>query len=109
VDGCVVTGVYTIAKCDFIIYLPNTITPGNADGLNDGFGILEQHQLLIQDFDIYIYSRWGVLVYHSNDKNFRWYGEFNGYTYHNNMYSYVIFCTDRENQKHVIKGSVLVM
>ena len=109
VEGCVVTGVYTIAKCDFIIYLPNTITPENNDGLNDYFGILEQHQLLIQDFDIYIYSRWGELVFHSNDKNFRWNGEHNGYIYHNNMYSYVIICTDREGQKHLLKGSVLVL
>lgn len=109
VEGCTVTGVYIIEKCDFIIYLPNTITPGNPDGLNDGFGILEQHQLLIQDFNIYIYSRWGELVFYSNDKNFKWYGEHNGYTYHNNMYSYVIFCTDREGQKHLLKGSVLVL
>ena len=29
------------------------------------------------DFEIFLYNRWGELVYQSNDKNFRWNGGYN--------------------------------
>ena len=107
--GCIITGMYTIPKCDFPIYLPNTITPSNHDGLNDYFALNEKSQLFIQDFEIAIFSRWGEQIYYSTDKNFKWYGEYNGYTYQNTLYNYVVTCTDKDGQKHLLKGSILVL
>lgn len=50
------------------IYIPNAFTPDN-DGVNDFFQV-KGHDVL--QFEIWIYNRWGELVYHSNDMNQVW-------------------------------------
>jgi gliding motility-associated-like protein len=54
--------------------LPNVFTP-NSDGLNDFFQIKAEHASTCStNFNIQIFDRWGVLMFNSNDFNFRWDG-----------------------------------
>ena len=108
IHDCPVTGSLTIPHCEFTLHLPNAITPGNGDGLNDYFCIHPKQQLIIQKLEVFIYTRWGDLVYHSKDKNFKWDGSKGGKIFHNSTFSYVIYCTDLEGAEYLYKGSLFV-
>ena len=111
-DNCSVTLWYTIDNCELNIYLPNAITPGNGDGLNDYFSLHEKYLPMIEDFEIRIYTRWGELIYYSDDKNFRWSGVRNPHTGEiliNNIYTYLINFTDSRGIPYQLTGSITVL
>lgn len=109
-DGqCFNTHTIYIKPCEFSIHLPNTITAYSRDGLNDYFSVNERQRQQIKELEVCIYSRWGELVFSSKDKNFMWNGEINGKVLNGNIYTYVIFWIDRQNQKHIEKGSLLTL
>lgn len=112
-DHCEITRSYNIPPCQLNILLPNAITPSNADGHNDYFYIDESQQRLIQDFEIYIYNRWGNLVFYSKEKDFRWNNLEENVTldemYRQSVYSYLIKCTDLRGTHHAYKGSIVVL
>ena len=92
-----------------MIYLPNAITPSNDDGLNDYFYFPEKYLPLITDFEITVYNRWGAVVYHSNDKHFRWNGAINGKIYYGVVYNYVIHFYDIIERPYYLKGTFTVL
>lgn len=53
------------------LYVPNSFTP-NEDGLNDGYSVVTEG---VNVFEIWIYDRWGNLVYNSNNPQFVWDGK----------------------------------
>lgn len=63
-------------KEDYALYVPNTFTP-NGDGINELFMPLGMG-LDIQTFEMYIYDRWGNLIYKTNDMYKGWDGRANG-------------------------------
>ena len=75
-NGCMDTvSKFITVNPDVVIYVPNSFTPGNSDGLNDVF------QIVIPDsgadystFNISIFDRWGTEVFKSNDINKSWNG-----------------------------------
>lgn len=107
--GCSVTAKYAIEPCVFQIYLPNAITPGRGDGLNDYFYIPEKTQSQINLFEISIFNRWGEQVFYSTDKAFMWNGEVKGKIYPQNVYNYIINYTDSAGRPYQIVGSVTVL
>ena len=100
---------YAIKACDLVMFLPNTITPSKLDGTNDVFSIPERTQYQIGTFEITIFNRWGETVFHSTDKNFRWNGEYKGKLYRNNVYSYLIHCTNTQGKPYQFKGTITVL
>ena len=107
--NCSVSAWYQIEKCELNFYLPNAITPGLGDGLNDYFCIHDKYKSMITDFEIRIYSRWGELVFYSNDKDFKWNGEYNGRINRNIIYTYLINFTDNTGIPYQFKGSITVL
>lgn len=59
--------------CTICIEVPNAFSP-NGDGLNDQFKIL--NHCLLQDFEMYIFNRWGERVYYSQRTDEGWDGTF---------------------------------
>ena len=108
--SCEVSTSYTIHPCEHDILLPNAFTP-NGDGINDDFGLPENSLEQIGDamFNVYIYNRWGTLVYTASSKYFRWNGEVNGQIYHNNIYNYVIEYNTPAGVPRKISGSIMVL
>jgi gliding motility-associated-like protein len=84
---------------DFDVYVPNTFTP-NEDGRNDVFQLYCHG---IKKLSIYIYSRWGDLLYQSDDMNFSWDGTFHGEPCEIATYVYELEY-DPYNGKHVSKA-----
>lgn len=94
------TDVVVIIKPDYVIYVPNAFSP-NDDGVNDiflplGEGIDPQH------FDMWIYDRWGNLIYQTNDLYKGWNGKVQGHTDISQIDAYVwkIKCRDRAGNIH---------
>jgi gliding motility-associated-like protein len=56
------------------IYIPNAFSP-NGDGLNDEFKVIG-HSENISSFHMYIYDRWGALVFESRDIFEGWDGKY---------------------------------
>ena len=108
--SCEVEASYTIQPCEREILLPNAFTP-DGDGINDDFGIPEALLDQIGDygFSIYIYNRWGMLVFSATDKRFRWNGEVNGKIYHDNVYNYVLEYNTPIGSPRKKNGSVIVL
>ena len=73
--GCKDTLVKIIdIKPAFVIYIPNAFTP-NADGLNDGFGA---KGVGIAKFQMWVFDRWGHVIFESNDISDYWDGTAKG-------------------------------
>lgn len=92
-----------------VFHLPTAITPTRNEGLNDYFCLPEECKPLISNVEISIYNRWGTMVFHSTDKNFRWNGEVNGKIYFNNVYNYSIICHDTIGRPYILKGTITVL
>lgn len=60
---------------DFNIGIPNAFTP-NGDGLNDEFRIVSN--IILDEFLMQIFNRWGQLVYETSDQHKGWDGTYNG-------------------------------
>jgi gliding motility-associated-like protein len=60
--------------CPVSVYIPTIFTP-NEDGLNDFVDVFGEN---ILNFEIWIFNRWGMEVFHTNDMNLRWDGKYNG-------------------------------
>ena len=53
--------------------IPNIFTP-NGDGINDGFGVEFTPLENVMDFQMFIYDRWGRLVFSTTDSQTFWDG-----------------------------------
>ena len=107
--NCIANASFFVPVCEFVLYLPNAITATAVNGINDYFFIPQYSQRQIQDFEIHIYNRWGQLVFHSEDKNFKWDGSSNGKIFANTTYTYVILCTNYLGKQFLFKGSITVL
>lgn len=76
-------------------FVQNSFTP-NGDGKNDCFSLKNWRG--IQQFSLSIFTRWGQLIFHSNDTNTCWDGKFNNIEQASGTYVYYIkaknFCGD---------------
>lgn len=64
---------YACVDACYEFSLPNVFTPNN-DGIHDLF--IPVTNLFVDEIDIRIYDRWGLLVYQTNDPEIKWDGEY---------------------------------
>ena len=91
-NGCVqlLTVTLGVAGIDCLrIY--EIITP-NGDGRNDTWRL--RNAELYPNIEVFVYSRWGKLVYHSRNAGDEWDGTYNGKLLPNDSYHYVIHLND---------------
>ena len=105
-NGCENTTEKTVTiHPDLAVYAPNAFTP-NGDGLNDFF---EVKGLGIKKYKLQIYSRWGELIYESENLEDQWDGTFNGKKVPADTYIYNIYYTSMVDKSSTLKGTVTVM
>ncbi|MEO8086541.1 MAG: PKD domain-containing protein [Bacteroidota bacterium] len=64
--GCIDSITYkVIVKEDISVFIPNSFTP-NSDGRNEFFTPMGTS---LEDFDFWIFDRWGVEIFHGNETN----------------------------------------
>lgn len=77
-DGCEFSDIINIYESEdgcIILPLPSAFSP-NGDGNNDYFRTINPER--VEDLEIWIYNRWGQLVFYDNKLVFEWDGTFKG-------------------------------
>ena len=76
----------SISVSESMLLVPNVFTP-NGDGKNDEFRVLYRS---IKEYHIWVYNRWGKLVYESTDPAKGWDGTIHNHPAAEGAYFYVI-------------------
>ena len=87
--GCIdsVTQIIEI-KPEFSIYVPNAFTP-DGEEFNQNWKIfVNGHDQY--DFDLYLYNRWGEVIWESHDASVGWDGTYQGQLVQSGMYTWQI-------------------
>lgn len=85
-------------------YLPNVFSP-NGDGFNDGWrpeGFFEG----VQDLEIYVFDRWGNLLFFSTDPQMNWDGRFKQQPLPPGVYAAVVKYTNILGKKQLISEAI---
>ena len=88
----------------FALYIPSAFTP-NGDGKNEVFMAKGND---IKSFEMYIFDRWGMQLFHCTNINDGWNGTVNGGSTiaQEDTYVYMITVYDSKNKKHTYTGNV---
>ncbi len=111
-QGCMDSTSKTLLVKDIsTIYFPNTFTPTNNDGLNDIFGPIGKNMDFETDFHMFIFDRWGRLVYFTSDYSKLWNGRMNnsGDILLQGVYIYKISVSETDGVKKNYIGSVTLL
>ncbi|MDR1792201.1 MAG: gliding motility-associated C-terminal domain-containing protein, partial [Bacteroidales bacterium] len=96
-----------LLNCECLVWIPNTFTP-NGDGLNDVWQPIITNCYL-SDYQLFIYDRWGQLLFLTTDPNFAWDGTVNGtFVEANTVYTYKLLLVDNNGTKKEFQGKVSV-
>jgi len=101
--GCTdsVTNCLVIAPL-YTLYIPSAFTP-NGDGLNEIFQAKGNN---VASFEMYIFDKWGVVLFHTTDINNGWNGIFKSRVCQEDSYIYNITVFDSEDNEHNYTGTV---
>jgi gliding motility-associated-like protein len=73
--GCTGTDKIQIVRdCKPKIDAPNAFRPGNAVEFDNSFFTVFPRFISTEDFNIFIFNRWGEMVFQSDQKDFKWNG-----------------------------------
>jgi gliding motility-associated-like protein len=89
----------------YTLYIPDAFTP-NSNGLNDVFMAKGE---ALKSFDMYVFDRWGLLLFHSSDINKGWNGKYGKHDCQEDTYVYLINIHDNYDKKHSYIGKVTLL
>ncbi|HUH74553.1 MAG TPA: PKD domain-containing protein [Chitinophagales bacterium] len=102
--GCVESdSLEVIANCDVLV--PQVFTP-NGDGKNDFFNLLSSN---VQSFQLFVYNRWGTLIFSTDDLKNGWDGTYQGKLQPMDNYTYYAVGTKVDGSDFTIQGSILLL
>lgn len=105
-DGCALWDEAFITEtCVEDMYIPSAFTP-NGDGINDVFRV---EGVLLSNFSIEIYTRWGERIYSSSDANFLWNGTCNGVFCQEGVYLYWMSFSLPNNKRKSYDGMITLL
>ncbi len=90
---------------DGALYVPNTFTP-NSDGINDFFEIKGQE---IKTFEIWIFNRWGELIYNTKSMTDSWDGTYKNVPVQIDTYIWKIKYLDYQKNYVDLTGHINVL
>jgi gliding motility-associated-like protein len=85
-----------------LLFIPNAFSPNN-DQLNDFF--TPNCRLSVKEYHIYIYNRWGELLFESNDHKRSWDGNYNNAMCPQDVYTYWINLVDVFGKRKTYRGT----
>ncbi len=107
-DGCYDTTTQDIVVNPvFTFYIPNAFSP-NEDGKNDVF---KSKGVGIKEFEIYIFDRWGNMIFYADDINKGWDGKTNNglEISQEEVYVYKVRLRDVYDEIHKYIGSITIV
>ncbi len=88
--GCMdSTSQIIVIEHDPVVFIPNAFTP-DGDDLNNEFTAIFPENMKLASFEMYIYDRWGELVFYSQNPKEGWNASLAGYDAPDGMYSYLV-------------------
>ena len=107
--GCIDEATYVINFQEVtIFYVPNTFTP-DQDEFNQTWGPVFTQGFDPYNFDLYLFNRWGELIWENHDATAQWDGSYGGKALHcpDGIYTWKIAYKPKEtDEKKVITGYV---
>jgi large repetitive protein len=74
--GCVASDQTNVTNnCEPVVNAPNAFRPASGVTANEEFSVFTY--FITDNFQIFIFNRWGEMVYQSNDRHFKWNGNYN--------------------------------
>ncbi len=107
-NGCVDTNKQCFdINSQYSFYVPSSFSP-NGDNIND---IFIPKGTYISNFEMYIYDRWGMQLYHTTDITDGWNGKVKntGKICQEDVYVYVISVNDKKGLPHHYTGSIYLL
>jgi gliding motility-associated-like protein len=102
--GCyVIDSIIVTPSCDVIA--PSAFTP-NGDGINDFFNLMPGN---VERFSLYVYSRWGQLVFSTDSFSRSWDGSWQNKALPMDNYIWYAEGTKTNGQTFSIKGGVMLI
>ena len=100
---------FVIIKDDYTLFAPNTFSPNN-DGMNDDF-MPDGIGLYAEGFEMYIYNRWGALIYQTVDLKEPWDGkkDNDNKAVPEGVYVWKVHTIDSDGKKHQYVGHVTLI
>ncbi len=110
ITGCSATVVKPIViNEDYALYVPNAFSP-NGDGVNDVFKPQGEG---FTDYKLYIFDRWGLMVFYSDEINKGWDGKVQGKgsedAVQQDVYIWKIQLKDFEKKDRTLHGTVTLI
>ena len=87
---------------DATVFIPNTFTPYNQDGMNDLFG---PKGVYIKNYSMKIYNRWGEQIYNTTSGH-DWDGTNHSQPVQQGVYIYLISVTGYNGKQSYFKGTI---
>ncbi|HKC67964.1 MAG TPA: PKD domain-containing protein [Bacteroidia bacterium] len=96
-----------VIKDAVTFYIPNAFSP-NHDNTNDGFKG-EGIGIKNSTYNLWIFDRWGLLIFHATDIDHSWDGKVNGQTAQEDVYVWKVSFYDDFNKQHDYHGTVTLL
>jgi gliding motility-associated-like protein len=100
-NGCTASDSVSV-YFDPIVYIPNTFTP-NGDESNQGVQVVASNVI---DLKLYIFNRWGELIFEMSDLSDYWDGSYKGFKCQDGTYTWKVTFFDLENKYYERTGHV---
>ena len=97
---------------ELLFYIPNSFTPDNLDDLNNTFQPVFTSGYEPLKFTLYIFNRWGEMVFESYNADIGWKGTYGtkGRLAKEDVYTWKIIYTDKlKQEEHTIVGHVVLI
>jgi gliding motility-associated-like protein len=78
-----------VIEHDPVVFIPNAFTP-DGDGLNNEFTAVFPENMKLASYEMFIYDRWGELVFYSQDPKQGWDASLAGFDAPDGVYSYLV-------------------
>lgn len=97
---------YVIQVTESQLDIPNVITPDSPSGNNRVFKV--KYKSLVR-FEMWVFNRWGVELFHTTDPAEGWDGKHNGKTVPTGAYYYLVKAQGTDGIKYERKGDINVL
>ena len=92
---------------ELLVYIPDAFTPNGIGPVkNEVFNVVAQD---FSSYDLKVYSRWGELLYESQDISKGWDGRYRGQMSQDDVYVYVVKIIANSGRKYSYTGTVTLL
>ena len=105
-EGCVAYGDLVVVRdCPVKLITPNVFSPQSSNGRNRNFTLIRPRPDYYNSFEIFIFSKWGELIFRSQDPDFQWDGTQYGGDVPTGNYVYIVRYSSKDKPGELVESS----